>query len=173
MRCSTCNGNGDRKTRAVCDSHDLCALSAFGFPHAKPPFLAAAKLPSMNASVKSRPPRSRRSCARVRKTFSSVTSLTHFWKRRKQVGYEGYRPGRSIQGAPVLNIQRTPLSTSRGSLYGRPRPSFRCRGFGNSGAMISHCSFVRSMHSLDQISADLSILVEKRSSFSNLLDGYF
>lgn len=161
MRRSTCNANGDRKTSAVCDRHDLGALSAFGLANAKPPFFAAAKLPSMNVSVKSIPPRSRRSVTSARKTLSSVSSSTYSWNCRKQVGYDEYRSGGSFHGAPVLNIHKIPLRTSRGYLYDRPRPSFRRRCFGNSGAMISHCSFVKSIHSLEHIETFLSIPSEK------------
>jgi hypothetical protein len=57
MRRSTRNPGGDRKTMAVCDRHDLCALAALGFPDGEAPFLAPAKVPSMKASVMSIPPR--------------------------------------------------------------------------------------------------------------------
>ena len=39
-----------RYTRAVCHHHPLCTFATFGFTHAEPPFLALAKLPSMNTS---------------------------------------------------------------------------------------------------------------------------
>jgi hypothetical protein len=57
MRRSTCNPTGDRKTRAVCDCHDLGPLPPLGFADAEPPFLAPAKVPSMKASRMSMPPR--------------------------------------------------------------------------------------------------------------------
>jgi hypothetical protein len=38
------------QTVAICDCHDLCSLAAFCLPDLKPPFLAGAKLASMNAS---------------------------------------------------------------------------------------------------------------------------
>lgn len=142
---STCNVNGDRKTMSVCDCHDLGALAAFGFPHAKPPFLAPVKEPSINASRTSMPPRSAKSSASASSTRLNVPSRAHRWKRRWHVWYGGYRSGKSFHGAPVRNTQRTPLSTSRGSRHGRPRPSGRHRGFGNSGSITIHCSFVRSI----------------------------
>ena len=58
MRRSTRNPGGDRKTSAVCDRHDLCALPPLGLPDGEAPFLAPAKVPSMKASVMSIPPRS-------------------------------------------------------------------------------------------------------------------
>ena len=54
---STRNPGGDRKTRAVCNGHDLGALAFLGFPDGRPPFLAPEKVPSMNASVMSMRPR--------------------------------------------------------------------------------------------------------------------
>ena len=38
MRRSTLDAYGDRKTRAVCDCHDLGTLAALGFPNAAAPF---------------------------------------------------------------------------------------------------------------------------------------
>ena len=58
VRRSTGNPCGDRKTMAVCDCHDLGPLAALGLPDGGPPFLAPAKVPSMNASLMSMPPRS-------------------------------------------------------------------------------------------------------------------
>jgi hypothetical protein len=54
---SACDANGDRKTSAVCNCHDLGPLPALGLSDAAPPFLAPAKVPSMNASLRSIFPR--------------------------------------------------------------------------------------------------------------------
>jgi hypothetical protein len=62
---STCDPCGDRKTRAVCNCHDLGPLPTLRLPDARAPFLAPAKVPSMKASVISMPPRSYRSRARA------------------------------------------------------------------------------------------------------------
>ncbi len=51
------DGNGERKTSAVCKRHDLGPLPALGFADAAPFFFALAKEPSMKVSVRSRPPR--------------------------------------------------------------------------------------------------------------------
>src|SRR3954464_11839148 len=56
-------GNGDRKTSAVCNGHDLGPFAAFGRPDVPPFFLALAKEPSMKVSRRSRPPRAWRSRA--------------------------------------------------------------------------------------------------------------
>ena len=58
---SAFNVSGDRKTRYVCDRHDLGALAALCLADSKTPFFAGTKLPSMNASRMSMPPRSYRS----------------------------------------------------------------------------------------------------------------
>jgi len=54
---STCDPGGDRKTRAVCNGHDLGPLAFLGFSDGRAPFLAPEKVPSMNASVMSMRPR--------------------------------------------------------------------------------------------------------------------
>jgi hypothetical protein len=54
---SACDANGDRKTSAVCNCHDLGPLPALSLSDAAPPFLAPAKVPSMNASLRSIFPR--------------------------------------------------------------------------------------------------------------------
>jgi len=74
---SAFNPKGERKASAVCDCHDLGPLAFLGFPDAGPPFLAPEKEPSMNDSVRSRPPRSRRSCAIALNNLSMVPSWTH------------------------------------------------------------------------------------------------
>jgi hypothetical protein len=51
------NGNGERKTSAVCNRHDLGPFASLGFPDMAPFFLALAKEPSMNVSLRSNPPR--------------------------------------------------------------------------------------------------------------------
>src|SRR5688500_16740256 len=48
MRASACNPQGDRKTSAVDNGHDFRAFAPFGGSHARPPFLAGTKLPSIN-----------------------------------------------------------------------------------------------------------------------------
>jgi hypothetical protein len=138
-------GNGERKTMAVDDCHPLGTLAPLCLTDSAPPFFAAAKLPSMKASFQSMRPRWSRSSSSVRLTFAIVPSLAHRRKRRWQVAFDGYRSGKSPHGAPVRNIQRMPFKTSRGSRYGRPRRSFRSRGFGRSGASTSHCLSVRSI----------------------------
>ena len=85
MRSSAGHVHGERKTMAVCDRHDVAAFSAAIIAHSRAPFLALLKLPSMNASVRSIFPRSRKSSASLRRTRTSWPLRCHCWKRRWQV----------------------------------------------------------------------------------------
>src|SRR5277367_4826945 len=55
--------HGDRKTTAVCNCHDFAAFPAFCRADTRAPFFAPLKLASMNASLRSSLPRSRKSSA--------------------------------------------------------------------------------------------------------------
>ena len=55
---SAFNVSGDRKTRSVCDCHDLGAFATLRLADSKTPFFAGAKLPSIKASRMSIWPRS-------------------------------------------------------------------------------------------------------------------
>src|ERR1700722_8073584 len=125
---------GERKTMAVCNAHDLGTLAPLGLPDLSPPFLAGTNVPSTKHSFKSKPPASLRCCASVTSRCSITPDFTQFWKRRCVVWYGPYRGGRSCQGAPVRRIHNTPFNTLRRSLHGRPRPSSRT---GSSGKMVS------------------------------------
>src|SRR5215470_827312 len=82
MRRSTFRANGDRKTVAVRHCHDLGPLAALGFADAKAPLFAGAKVPSINASRTSKPPRVRRSSARASRMPRMTPERTQCWKRR-------------------------------------------------------------------------------------------
>src|ERR1700744_5824661 len=129
---------GERKTSAVCNAHDLGALAPLGFPDLSPPFLAGTKVPSTKHSFKSSPPASLRCCASVRSKCSITPERTQFWKRRCAVAAEPYRGGRSCQGAPVRKIHNTPLRTLRRPLQGRPRPSSRTESSGRMSLTMFH-----------------------------------
>ncbi len=138
---SRCNVYGDRKTMAVCHRHELRTFAPLGLSHTEPPFFATTKVPSIKHSDRSSEPRLRKSSANTSSSALNAPHFTHSWKRRWQVWYGGNRPGRSAHGAPVRRIQNTPLSTTRSSSRGRPRPSLR-RGFASSGSIKLHCSSV-------------------------------
>src|SRR5271170_3662696 len=137
---------GERKTMAVCNAHDLGSLAPLGLADTAPPFLAGTKVPSTKHSLRSRPPASWRCSASVKRSFSMTPERTQFWKRRWAVWYAPYRDGRSCQGAPVRRIHKTPFNTLRRSLQGRPRPSSRTASSGRMFSIIFHCSSVKSIH---------------------------
>jgi len=142
---SAFNVSGDRKTRSVCDGHDLGAFAAFRLADSKTPFFAGAKLPSMNASRMSILPRSYRSSASSCTIRWKIPCRTHCWNRLWHVWYGGYRCGRSFQGAPVRRIHIIPFNTSRGSLGRRPLGSFIGVKDEITGSIRFHCSFVSSI----------------------------
>src|SRR6266700_7603949 len=137
---------GERKTMAVGNTHDLGALAPRSFSHQSPPFLAGTNVPSTKHSLRSNPPASRRCSASTRSKRSITPERTQFWKRRCAVWYGPYRRGKSCHGAPVRKIHSAPLSTIRRSLQRRPRPSARTGPVGRMVSTIFHCSFVRSIH---------------------------
>ena len=145
MRRSAVHVQGDRKTRAVCNCHDLCALAPLSLSNSRPPFFAGAKEPSINASRMSISPRSRKSSANVRRISSKTPPFDHFWNQRWQVWYGGYRSGRSFQGAPVRRIHKIPSRTSLGSRRDLPRGSDRSLVDGIKPSNRVHCSSVKSI----------------------------
>ncbi len=124
-----------RNTRAVRHHHPLRTLSTFGLAHGEPPFLAGAKLPSMNTSLQLSLPRASSSQRNRRQMFSQMSSCSQSRSLRQQVLALGYSLGRSRQRAPLRSTQRMPSSTARSSARGRPKPP---RG-GNRGRICSHC----------------------------------
>jgi hypothetical protein len=142
---SAFNVSGDRKTRSVCDCHDLGAFAALCLADSKTPFFAGAKLPSMKASRISIWPRSYRSSTSSCAMRLKTPSLTHCWNHLWHVWCGGYRGGKSFHGAPVRKIQRMPLKTSRGSRGGLPLGSLAGVNSLIIGSIRFHCSFVVSI----------------------------
>lgn len=70
------DGNGDRKTSAVCNGHDLGPFAPLGLADVAAFFLALAKEPSMNVSLRSSPPRACRSAASALRTRRRIPSRT-------------------------------------------------------------------------------------------------
>lgn len=142
---SAFNVSGDRKTRSVCDCHDLGAFATLCLADSKTPFFAGVKQPSMEATRISIWPPSYRSstnsCAMPLKTPCS----THRWNHRWQVWYGGYRWGISFQDPPVRRIHKMPLITSRRSRVGRPLGSFGGVNSLTIGSNRFHFSFVMSI----------------------------
>lgn len=144
MRASRRRVDGDRKTRAVCHCHELRTFAPLGLSHPKSPFFATINVPSMKHSPKSSSPLVRKSWARASSTFFRTPPLTHRWNLRWQVWYGGNRSGRSFHLAPLRSIQSMPFRTSRLSLQGLPRPSWRLVRDGIRGSITAHCSSVNS-----------------------------
>src|SRR6185436_19507559 len=71
------DANGERKTSAVCNRHDLRRIAGTASSDAGPPFLAPAEVPSMYASMSSTLPRVRKSSRSAARMRFSVPSLTH------------------------------------------------------------------------------------------------
>ncbi len=128
--------HSQRNTLAVDHHHPLRALVSLGFAHSLAPFLAGAKLPSINASLQSSFCRWSSSARKARQILSQISSSSQSCKRRQQVLGLGYSRGKSRQRAPVLSTHRIPSSTCRLSCHGRPR----LRSFGNRGSIFFHCS---------------------------------
>ena|SRR5271167_159698 len=74
--------HGERKTMAVADRHDFAALTASSRTDGGAPFFAELKLASMNASLRSSFPRSRKSSASFCRSRSNNPERCHCWKRR-------------------------------------------------------------------------------------------
>jgi hypothetical protein len=144
MRASRRRVDGEWKTSIVCHHHEFRALTPLSLTDCAPPFLAVTNVPSIKHSPKSTSPRPRRSSAKASSTLRSVPSRDHCWNLRWQVWYGGNLSGKSCHRAPLLSIQRTPLTTSRVSFHGLPRLSSRRGGSGISGASTAHCSSVNS-----------------------------
>ena len=141
---------GERNTFSVAKTHDFGAFAPFGFANAQTPFFAGANVPSINPSLRSMPPRSRRSSANATSTFSKTSLPDQSWKRRWQVLRGGYLSGKSFHGAPVRRIQRMPLRTSRGATAGRPCRPGPLRDDGRYEEIRFHCSSVISITPLKQ-----------------------
>lgn len=139
-----------RSTRAIDQYHPLCALSSLRFADFRPPFFAGAKLPSMKHSSHRIRSSSANSARNARHNESSVPFSSHSFSRRQQVEGLAYRPGSSLQGAPVHRIHRIPSKQSRLSTRGRPPLGF---GFasGRCRETASHCSFVKCLQAIDHL----------------------
>jgi hypothetical protein len=82
MRRSAGHVHGERKTMAVADRHDFAAFAAASRADSRAPFFAELKLASMNDSLKSSFPRSRKSSASLCSNRVSNPERCHCWKRR-------------------------------------------------------------------------------------------
>src|SRR6266852_1182202 len=130
-----------RKTAAVDHHHPLRPLAPLGFSDSAAPFFAGAKLPSRNDSLHFNCWCSFNSLRNVRQMFNQAPRSSQSRSRRQQVEGCGNFSGRSCQRAPLRRIHRSPSSTRRFSIHGRPPWRF-LRGFGSKGAIFFHCTSV-------------------------------
>src|SRR5579863_6190880 len=82
MRRSAGHVYGERKTMAVADRHDFAAFAAASRADSRAPFFAELKVASMNDSLRSSFPRSRKSSASFCSSRVSSPDRCHCWKRR-------------------------------------------------------------------------------------------
>jgi hypothetical protein len=82
MRRSAGHVHGERKTMAVADRHDFAAFATASWADSRAPFFAELKLASMNDSLRSNFPRSRKSSASFCSSLVSSPERCHCWKRR-------------------------------------------------------------------------------------------
>jgi hypothetical protein len=143
-RRGTFQPNSQRNTFTVSQYHPLCAFTALGFTDRIASFLAGAKLPSRKVSSHFSKPRSSKAPNNVRQALSQTPLSSHCFNRRQQVDGEGYSSGRKRHAAPVCRIHRMPSRQLRFGTGGRPRPSSRRFGSGNSGPISAHWSSVKS-----------------------------
>lgn len=134
-----------RNTLAVDQYHPLRALAADGFADAIAPFLAGAKLPSMNVSSQRSKPRWSRDPSNARQASNQTSRSSQHRSRRQQVTPLGNCSGISRQRAPVRSTHKMPSKQARFPAQGRPFPSRRRFGCGNKGSIFSHCSSVSIM----------------------------
>lgn len=145
MRRSACKAGGGRKAGSVRNGHDPAAFAAFCPADGSAPFFAGTKLPSMNASRMSMPPRSCKPAASTSAMRRNTPAFTHCWNRLRQAWRGGHRSGRPFHGAPGRSAHKMPFSTSRGSRGLRPRESFLRNDCKMTGSIFIHCLSVMSM----------------------------
>ncbi len=130
-----------RNTFAVDHYHPLRSFTPFGRSDAVAPFLAGAKLPSINASDQSSWPRSSSLEIKARHALSHTSCSSQSRSLLQQVEALGNCFGRSAHVAPVRNIQRIPSNTLQLSAQGLP-PHLDFLSFGSNGSIFSHCACV-------------------------------
>lgn len=139
-----------RNSFAVDHHHPLRSLAAFGFSDTQAPFLAGAKLPSINVSLQSNCPFSSSSERNARHIESHTFCSSQSLSRRQQVEALAYSFGKSPHGAPVRNIHRMPSKTLRLSTQGLPPLRFTLC-LGKCFSILDHCFSVTLQRVLDII----------------------
>src|SRR5262245_2359897 len=128
----------ERSTRAICQNHTLCPLTAFGRAHTLAPFLATTNVPSTKHSFRRIFLVSLSWSRKARHKLSRTPVLAHWLSRRCTALLEPYRSGNSLHGAPVHKIHKIPSKHWRSLKGGRPPRRRRLR-LGNWAAINCHC----------------------------------
>jgi len=130
-----------RKTLAVDHHHPLRALAPLRLADCGAPFLAGAKLPSINDSLHRICCRSFNSPRKARQISSHTSCSSQSRSLRQQVAGAGNSSGKSCQRAPLRKIHKMPSSTLRSFARGRP-PRGRGGRLGSKGRIFSHWASV-------------------------------
>jgi len=140
-RGSRVKSDSQRNTAAVDHHHPLRPLAPLGLADSGAPFLAGAKLPSINDSLHFNCWRSFNSPRKTRQIASQIPCSSQSRSRRQHVDGEGNSSGKSCQRAPLRRIHKMPSSTLRSFAGGRP-PRGRGGSLGSKGRIFSHWSSV-------------------------------
>ena len=130
-----------RKTRAVDHHHPLRALAPLGLADRRAPFLAGAKLPSLNASLHFNCCRAFSSPRKARHISSQTSCSSQSRNLRQHVEGAGNSSGKSCQRAPLRKIHKMPSNTLRSFAGGRP-PFGRGGRRGSKGWILAHWASV-------------------------------
>jgi hypothetical protein len=132
--------HSDRYAPAVDHHHALRTFPATCFADCRAPFFAVMNVASRKASSQSSSRRWSNRESSFRQAANHMPRSSHIRNRRQQVDPSGYSSGRSRHRAPVRSTHRIPSMHERLEAQGRPRPSLRRFGSGNSGLNTSHCA---------------------------------
>jgi hypothetical protein len=130
-----------RKTLAVDHHHPLRALAPLGLADRGAPFLAGAKLPSINDSLHRICCRSFNSPRKTRQISRHTSCSSQSRNLRQHVEGAGNSSGKSCQRAPLRKIHKMPSSTLRSFAGGRP-PFGRGGRRGSRGWIFAHWASV-------------------------------
>ncbi len=143
MWCRALDVNRNWQPVTICNRHDLCSLAAFRLSDLMSPFLAGAKLASINASRTSMPPLALSFKARA--VMICHNTRANPLLKAPMTGLErGVSVGKVRPGCTGPQYPQDAVNDGAGLFHGRPRPSDRVLGFGISGSRVFHCSSVKS-----------------------------
>lgn len=138
-------GRGDaysqRHTRTADQRHALRAFAPLGVPPGRALLFAGANVASRNVFSQCNRPRASSSPRKARHSASHTPCPAQSRDRSQHVDLLGYPSAKPRQRASVFSTQRTPSTTSRLSMRGRP-PVRECIVLGGCGSLVVHCPSV-------------------------------